>query len=529
MARPDPEEISAILKSEIEQYRAGAEVAEVGRVLQVGDGIARVHGLSRTMASELLRFPGGVHGMALNLDVDSIGCILLGPYEDIREGDEVSRTGRIADVPVGDALLGRVVNPLGEPIDGRGPITTDQRRAIEGPGPGVIDRQSIHEPLATGLKAIDALTPIGRGQRELIIGDRQTGKSAIAVDTILNQRDTGVKCIYVAIGQKVSAVAALVDQLRAAGAMTYSTVVVASAGDPAPLLYIAPYAGVAMGEHFMYNGGHALIVFDDLTRHAVAYRELSLLLRRPPGREAFPGDVFYLHARLLERAAKLSPEHGGGSLTALPIIETQAGDIHSYIPTNVISITDGQVFLEADLFFAGVRPAVNYGISVSRVGGAAQAEPMRQVAPSLRVDLARYRELASFAQFVSDLDKATRSRLERGKRIVELLKQGEHQPMPLAEQVIAIFAGVQGYLDDVPVDAVARFEKELLAYMRREHKDLLASIVPDERLSDAVIERLRAAVTAFKQVFDTQSGRDGDRPAKRHPRTEAADSSHPRH
>lgn len=501
MARLTAEEISSVLKQEIAAYEARARVSEVGRVIQVGDGIARVHGLEGTLAAELLEFPGGIHGMALNLDEDSIGCILLGPYEDVKEGDEVRRTGRVAAVPVGEELLGRVVNPLGEPIDGRGPIVADGRRPIEAPSPGVTERRAIHEPLQTGIMAVDAMTPIGRGQRELIIGDRQTGKTAIAIDAILNQRDTGVKCIYVAIGQKISAVAGLVERLRAAGALAYTTVVVASASDPAPLLYIAPYAGTAMGEYFMYNGGHALIVYDDLTKHAVAYRELSLLLRRPPGREAFPGDVFYLHARLLERAAKLNHELGGGSLTALPIVETQAGDIHSYIPTNIISITDGQIFLESDLFFAGVRPAINYGISVSRVGSAAQAKPMRQVAPSLRVDLAQYRELANFAQFGGDLDAATRARLERGKRVTELLKQDQYEPMPLAAQVVLIMAGAQGYLDRVPVDQVQRFKRELLDYLQIRHGDLLTAIAPDEEINDQHLNRIKEALAEFRDSF----------------------------
>jgi F-type H+-transporting ATPase subunit alpha len=426
-----PEEVSAIIQQQIEQYEEKTEIKSRGQVLQVGDGIARVWGLEDAMAGELLRFPGDVFGIALNLDEDNIGCALFGSVVGIKEGDPVTRTGRIAQVPVGPAMIGRVVNALGQPIDNKGPIATEKFRVLEGHAPGVVERQPVKEPIQTGLKAIDSMIPIGRGQRELIIGDRQTGKTAIAVDTILNQKDSGVKCIYVAIGQKDSTVAQVVATLEKFGAMAYTTVVVASASEPAPMLYIAPYSGCAMGEEFLYNGGHALCIYDDLSKHAVAYRQLSLLLRRPPGREAFPGDVFYLHSRLLERAAKLRDELGGGSLTALPIIETQAGDLSAYIPTNVISITDGQIFLETDLFHQGVRPAINVGLSVSRVGGSAQVKAMRQVAGRLRLDLAQYRDLASFAQFASELDKATRDQLSRGERLVEILKQPQYQPLPV--------------------------------------------------------------------------------------------------
>lgn len=496
-----PDEISAILKQRIQEFQADIEIRTVGTVLSVGDGIARVYGLEETMANELLEFPGGVYGMALNLEEDNIGCVLLGPYNHIKEGDTVRRTGRIVEVPVGEQLIGRVVNPLGQPLDDKGPVQSDKYRPVEAEAPSVMDRQAVYEPLQTGLKAIDAMVPIGRGQRELIIGDRQTGKTSIAIDTIINQKDKDVICIYVAIGQKASTVAGVVDVLRRYGAMEYTTVVSATASEPAPLLYLAPYAGCAMAEEFMYKGKAVLIVYDDLTKHAAAYRELSLLLRRPPGREAFPGDVFYLHSRLLERAAKLSDELGGGSMTALPIVETQAGDISAYIPTNVISITDGQIFLEADLFHAGVRPAINVGRSVSRVGGDAQIAGMKQVAGRLRLDLSQYRELQAFAQFGSDLDKATRARLIRGERVTEILKQKEHVPMPVAEQVVAIFAATNGYLDDIDVRQVSRFEKELLQYMRESKPEILEAIASGEKMSDELMDRLHRVMSAFQARF----------------------------
>jgi len=496
-----PEEISSILKQQIEQFEAEVRVDEVGTVIQVGDGIARIYGLKNVMAGELIEFPGGVYGMAQNLEEDHVGCVILGEFEHIREGDEVKRTGRIVEVPVGEALIGRVVNPLGQPIDGLGPIEAREFRPIEQKAPGVIYRRPVHQPLQTGLKAIDSMVPIGRGQRELIIGDRQTGKTAIAVDTIINQKNTDVICIYVAIGQKASTVASVVEKFRETGAMDYTIVVSATASDPAPLLFIAPYAGAAMGEHFMYNGRHVLIVYDDLSKQAAAYRELSLLLRRPPGREAYPGDVFYLHSRLLERAAKLNDEMGGGSMTALPIIETQAGDVSAYIPTNVISITDGQIYLESDLFYAGVRPAINVGLSVSRVGGAAQIKAMKQVAGRLRLDLAQYRELEAFAQFGSDLDKATQARLARGERMVELLKQDQYQPMDVAEQVIVIYAGTNGYLDDIPVEEIRRFETEFLEFVRAEHPDVLKDIKEIGEITKELDERIKKAIEEFKKNF----------------------------
>ncbi len=497
-----PEEISSILKKQIENYEAALEVSSVGTVIEVGDGIARVYGLSNAMANEMLEFPGGVYGIALNLEEDNIGCVILGPYTQIKEGDEVRRTGRIVEVPVGEALIGRVVNALGQPIDGKGPIETNKFRPIESPAPGVIYRKSVHQPLQTGLKAIDSMVPIGRGQRELIIGDRQTGKTALAIDTIINQKGQNVICIYVAIGQKASTVAGVVNKLEQYGAMDYTIVVAATASEPAPMLYLAPYAGCAMGEEFMYNGKDVLIIYDDLSKQAVAYRELSLLLRRPPGREAYPGDVFYLHSRLLERAAKLSDELGGGSLTALPIIETQAGDVSAYIPTNVISITDGQIFLESDLFYAGVRPAINAGISVSRVGGSAQIKAMKKVAGSLRLDLAQYRELAAFAQFGSDLDKATQARLTRGERVVEVLKQGQYQPMPVEEQVAIIYTVTNGYLDDIPVESVSKFEREFLNFLRNSsHKEILTTIKTSGNLDEATEEKLKKAILEFKETF----------------------------
>ncbi|GAB7387897.1 F0F1 ATP synthase subunit alpha [Bacillaceae bacterium] len=494
-----PEEISSLIKEQIKNYQADIEVTDVGTVIYVGDGIARVHGLEKVMAGELLEFENGVMGMAQNLEEDNVGVIILGPFTDIREGDQVKRTGRIMEVPVGEALLGRVVNPLGQPLDGLGPIETSEFRPIESPAPGVMARRSVHEPLQTGIKAIDAMVPIGRGQRELIIGDRQTGKTAIAIDTIINQKGQDMICIYVAIGQKQSTVAGVVETLRKHGAMEYTIVVSATASEPAPLLYLAPYAGCAMGEYFMYKGKHVLCVYDDLSKQAAAYRELSLLLRRPPGREAYPGDVFYLHSRLLERAAKLNDAHGGGSLTALPFIETQAGDVSAYIPTNVISITDGQIFLESDLFYSGVRPAVNVGLSVSRVGGSAQIKAMKKVAGTLRLDLAQYRELQAFAQFGSDLDKATQARLARGERTVEILKQGQYEPMPVEKQVISIYAVTKGFVDDIPVEDVRRFERELLAYIETNKKELLDHIRETKDLPPE--DQLNAAIEEFKKGF----------------------------
>src|SRR5499426_16678 len=477
-------EISEIIKRQLAGYEAEIDLQEVGRVIEVGDGIARVHGLEKAMAGELLAFPGNVVGMVLNLEQDQVGAVLLGDDKLIKEGDIVKRTNHIAQVPVGEALVGRVVNALGEPIDGKGAINGKEFRPIERYAPGVVDRRSVKEPLQTGLKAIDAMIPIGRGQRELIIGDRGTGKTAIGIDTIINQKGQGVFCIYVAVGQKRSTVAQVVKILEDTGAMAYTTVVIASASESAPLQYIAPYAGCAMGEYFRDTGRHALCIYDDLSKHATAYRQLSLLLRRPPGREAYPGDVFYLHSRLLERAAKMSDERGGCSLTALPIIETQAGDVSAYIPTNFISITDGQIFLESDLFYSGVRPAVNVGISVSRVGGNAQTKMMKKIAGSLRLDLAAYRELEAFAQLGTELDKATQAQLERGYRLVELLKQPLNSPMSVEEQVVVIYAGTNGYADDVPVADVRRFESELLEFMRTRHGSLLeelkAGTVPDD-------------------------------------------------
>jgi len=497
-----PDEITSILKQQIEQYELEIEVAEKGIVTYVGDGIARVYGLEKCMANELLEFPGGVYGMALNLEEDMVGAVILGPYHHIKEGDEVKRTCRVVEVPVGEALLGRVVNPMGQPLDGRGPVKTDRFRPVESPAPGVVHRQPVNTPLQTGIKAIDAMIPIGRGQRELIIGDRQTGKTAVAVDTIINQKDQDVICIYVAIGQKASAVASVINKLQETGAMDYTIVVAANAGEPAPLLYIAPYAGCAMGEYFMYEQHRdVLVVYDDLSKHAVAYRELSLLLRRPPGREAYPGDIFYLHSRLLERAARLNDALGGGSLTALPIIETQAGDVSAYIPTNVISITDGQIYLEPDLFYAGQRPAINVGLSVSRVGGAAQIKAMKQVAGHLRLDLAQYRELAAFAQFGAELDKATQARLARGQRMMELLKQEQYQPMPVEEQVAVIYAGVHGYLDDLPVEKVRPFEKGFLHFLHSVYPDILRDIREKKALDKDLEERLKKSIIEFKASF----------------------------
>lgn len=496
-----PEEISTLIKKQIEQYQADIQVVDVGTVIQVGDGIARAHGLENVMAGELLEFSNGVMGMALNLEEDNVGIVILGPYTDIREGDQVKRTGRIMEVPVGEALLGRVVNALGQPIDGKGPINTTEFRPVESNAPGVIARKSVHEPMQTGIKAIDAMVPIGRGQRELIIGDRQTGKTAIALDTIINQKGNGVICIYVAIGQKQSTVANVVETLRRNGAMEYTIVVSASASEPSPLLFLAPYAGCAMGEYFMYKGKHALIVYDDLSKQAAAYRELSLLLRRPPGREAYPGDVFYLHSRLLERAAKLNDSLGGGSLTALPFIETQASDVSAYIPTNVISITDGQIFLESDLFNAGQRPAINVGISVSRVGGSAQIKAMKKVASSLKLDLAQYRELAAFAQFGSDLDKSTLARLNRGQRTTEILKQPNNQPMPVEKQVVSIYTAVKGFLDDIPVADVLRFDREFLAYVDANYPQIFQSIRDTKDLTADNEKTLVEAIEKFKKGF----------------------------
>ncbi len=500
-----PEEISTLIKKQIEQYQSDIQVVDVGTVIQVGDGIARVHGLEKCMAGELLEFEGGVIGMALNLEEDNVGVVIMGPYTGIREGDQVKRTGRIMEVPVGEQLLGRVVNALGQPIDGNGPINTTKTRPIESPAPGVMDRKSVHEPMQTGIKAIDAMIPIGRGQRELIIGDRQTGKTTIAVDTIVNQKGNGVICIYVAIGQKQSTVRGLVETLRKHGALDYTIVVTANASEPAPLLYLAPYTGVSMGEEFMYNGKHVLIIYDDLTKQAAAYRELSLLLRRPPGREAYPGDVFYLHSRLLERAAKLSDEKGGGSMTALPFIETQAGDVSAYIPTNVISITDGQIFLEADLFYSGQRPAVNVGISVSRVGSSAQIKAMKKVAGTLKTDLAQYRELAAFAQFGSDLDKVTKSRLDRGIRTLEILKQGVNQPLPVERQVVSLYIVTKGHLDTIPVQDVRRFEAEFLAYVEVNRPEIFQSIRDTKDLTADTDKALIDAIATFKKGFNTSA------------------------
>ncbi|NPV90705.1 MAG: F0F1 ATP synthase subunit alpha [Firmicutes bacterium] len=497
-----PEEISSILKQQIERYEAEVEVSNVGTVIQVGDGIARVYGLQSAMAGELLEFPGDIIGMVLNLEEDNVGAVLLGPYSHIKEGDTVKSTGRIMQVPVGQAMIGRVVNALGQPIDGKGPIVTDKFRPIERVAPGVMFRKSVHQPMQTGLKAIDSMVPIGRGQRELIIGDRGTGKTAVAIDSIINQKGQNMICIYVAIGQKLSTVANVVGKLEETGAMDYSIVVAATASEPAPLLYIAPYAGCAIGEEFMENDhAHVLIIYDDLSKHAVAYRELSLLLRRPPGREAFPGDVFYLHSRLLERSCKLNDDLGAGSITALPIIETQAGDVAAYIPTNVISITDGQIYLVTDLFYAGQRPAIDVGLSVSRVGGSAQIKAMKQVAGRLRLDLAQYRELAAFAQFGSDLDKATQARLARGQRTTEILKQGQYVPMPVEEQVVSIYCAVNGYLDDIEVEQLATFEVEFLKYLRSSHPDLLKGIVDKKEITDDLNGQLVKAIHEFKTIF----------------------------
>jgi len=501
MAQIRADEITSILRQEIENYEKAIDVTEIGSVISVGDGIARIHGLEKVMAGELIEFPHDVSGIAMNLEEDQVGAVLLGDYTEIKEGDEVKRTGRIMSVPVGEELIGRVVNALGEPIDGKGPVQTTRFNPVERLAPGVVARQPVKEPMQTGIKAIDAMIPIGRGQRELIIGDRQTGKTAIALDTIINQKGGDMICIYVAVGQKRSTVAQVVKTLEDYGAMEYTIVVSASASDPAPMQYLAPFSGCAMGEYFRDSGRHALCIYDDLSKHAAAYREISLLLRRPPGREAFPGDVFYLHSRLLERAAKLNSEHGGGSLTAVPFIETQAGDISAYIPTNVISITDGQIFLESDLFNSNVRPAINVGISVSRVGGNAQTKAMKSIAGRMRLEMAQYRALAAFAQFGSDLDKTSVDQLNRGKHLVEVLKQGQYQPVQLERQIIIIFAGTQGFLDDLPVEQCRKFEEELYRFIDNAHRDIRDQIRDQKVLDDPLRARLRDAIKEFKARF----------------------------
>lgn len=497
----NPEEITAIIKEQIKNYDVDLNVDDVGTVIEIGDGIAHIHGLEKAMAGELLDFGNDIYGLVLNLEQDNVGAVILGGDILIKEGDTVKRTGRIMQVPVGEAMIGRVVDALGRPIDGKGPINSKENRPIEYPAPGIADRKSVHEPLQTGIKAIDALVPIGRGQRELIIGDRGTGKTAIAVDTILNQKGQNCFCVYVAIGQKASTVARVVKTLEDQGAMAYSVVVVATAADSAPLQYLAPYAGVAIAEYFMYKGQHGLCVYDDLSKHATAYRAMSLLLRRPPGREAYPGDVFYLHSRLLERAAKLSDELGGGSITALPIIETLAGDLSGYIPTNVISITDGQIMLETEMFYAGTRPAINVGLSVSRVGGSAQIKAMKQVSGRMRLDLAQYRELAAFSQFGSDLDKATKDQLDRGARMVETLKQAQYTPLLVQDQVLIIYTAVRGFLTDIPVDQVVRFHLDFLKFMNSTHAEIGAKIIEQKKLDDALEEQINKAITEFKETF----------------------------
>ena len=501
MAQIRPDEITQLIRQQIENYESKIAVDEVGTVIALGDGIARVHGLDKVMAGELLSFPHDIAGIAMNLEEDQVGVVVLGDYTEIKEGDEVKRTGRIMSVPVGDNMVGRVVNALGQPIDDKGPIATDKFIPVERLAPGVIDRQPVREPMATGLKAIDSMIPIGRGQRELIIGDRQTGKTAVALDTIINNKGNDLVCIYCAIGQKRSSIAQVVKTLTDFGAMDYTIVVAASASEPAPMQYIAPYAACAMGEHFRDSKRHALVIYDDLSKHAASYREISLLLRRPPGREAYPGDVFYLHSRLLERASKVSDKMGGGSLTALPIIETQAGDVSAYIPTNVISITDGQIFLETDLFNSGVRPAVNVGISVSRVGGSAQIKAMRQVAGSLKLELAQYRELAAFSQFGSDLDKATQGQLNRGKRLVEILKQGQYSPLPFSKQILIVFAGTSGALDDLPVEQLRDFEAELYTYVDTSNPGLLRSIMEKKVLDDELKAAMTKVIKEAKETF----------------------------
>ncbi|MCY2974194.1 MAG: F0F1 ATP synthase subunit alpha [Planctomycetota bacterium] len=495
------DEIASVIQAEIQQFGSTVDVREVGTVLEVGDGIARVYGLSNIMAGEMVEFPSGVTGLAFNLEENSVGVIILGDYLTIKEGDEVRSLGKLLSVPVGDAVLGRVLDPLGNPLDGKGPVNTTQTRPVEIIATGVAERHPVHEPMQTGIKAVDAMTPIGRGQRELIIGDRKTGKTAVALDAIINQKNTGVKCFYVAIGQKDSSVALVIDALRKHGALDYTTVIVAGASAPAPLQYIAPYAGTAMAEHYMFNGGHALIVYDDLSKQAVAYRQLSLLMRRPPGREAFPGDVFYCHSRLLERSAKLSKELGSGSLTSLPIIETLEGEVSAYIPTNVISITDGQIYLQPDLFFAGIRPAMNVGISVSRVGGAAQIKAMKKVAGGLRLDLASFRELEAFAQLGTELDPATQSKLDRGYRMVELLKQQQYQPMSAAEQIVSLYAATRGYLDDIPVDKVRDFEAGLQNHLKDRAPGLADKITQVGDLTSEVEEAIKSTILAFKAGF----------------------------
>ncbi len=512
MADVRPEEVSAILRKQLAGFEKEADIYDVGTVLQVGDGVARIYGLSKALMSELIEFPHGVFGMVLNLEEDNVGCILFGETSEIKEGDTVKRTGRVASMPVGNAMLGRVINALGQPMDARGSIEHEKFMPIERKALGVIERQPVKEPLQTGIKAVDGMIPIGRGQRELIIGDRQTGKTAIAIDAIVNQKFThtkeaaklGIKpvyCIYVAIGQKSSTVAQVVDKLRTEGAMDYTTVIAATASDPSPMQYISPYSGATLGEYFRDQGKHALVVYDDLTRQAQAYRQISLLLRRPPGREAYPGDVFYLHSRLLERSSKLSDELGGGSLTAFPVIETQANDVSAYIPTNVISITDGQIYLEPAMFNAGIRPAINVGISVSRVGGSAQTKAMRKVAGRLRIDLAQYRELEAFAKFGSDLDKATQAQLKRGAALVELLKQGQYVPMSMEKQVVSIFAGTNGYLDDIPLEHIQRFEQEFLEYMEVKHGEILRAIAETKDLDEKTTAALKGVIASFKQSF----------------------------
>ena len=501
MAQISAEEITKLIRDQIENYDGAVQVAEVGSIISLGDGIARLHGLEKVMAGEMLEFPHDVAGIAMNLEEDQVGAVLLGDYTKLTEGDEVRRTGKIISVPVGKALIGRVVDALGRPLDGKGPIETDIYFPIERMAPGVVDRKSVSEPMQTGLKAIDAMVPIGRGQRELIIGDRQTGKTAIAVDTIINQKGGDLICIYVAVGQKRSTVAQVVRTLEEAGAMEYSIIVVASASDPAPMQYLAPYAGCAMGEYFRDNSQHALCVYDDLSKHAVAYREISLLLRRPPGREAYPGDVFYLHSRLLERAAKLSDEKGGGSLTALPFIETQAGDVSAYITTNVISITDGQIYLESDLFNKNIRPAVNVGLSVSRVGGAAQTKAMKKTAGTLRLDLAQFRDLEAFAQFGSELDRSSQRQLDRGRRLVEILKQKQYMPMSMEKQVLIIYAGVNGFVDDLPVESLAAFESELFDSLERKETTVLDKIAMTKALTDEIVKEVEATLNDFKKTF----------------------------
>jgi len=493
------DEISRIIKQQIKDYEKALGAEEVGEVISVGDGIARIYGLGKVMAGELVHFPHNIAGIVLNLEEDCVGVAIMGEDTEIKEGDEVKRTGRIAETPVGRAILGRVINAVGQPIDGMGPLETKEFRKVEIKAPGIVFRRPVHQPLLTGIKAIDSMTPIGRGQRELIIGDRQTGKTAIAIDTIINQRGGDVYCIYVAIGQKISTVVRVVEKLRSSGAMEYTTVVAACASDPAPLQYLAPYCGVTVGEYYRDSGRHALVIYDDLSKHAVAYRQLSLLLRRPPGREAYPGDIFYLHSRLLERAAKLNEEHGGGSLTALPIIETQASDISAYIPTNVISITDGQIYLESDLFYAGVRPAINVGLSVSRVGGAAQTMAMKQVAGSLRIDLAQYREMAAFAQFGAELDASTRRQIHRGERLVELLKQKQYEPLPIEQQVAEIYAGVNGFLDDLSVERIGPFLNDLSNSLKLRHADILKEIKERGELDENLKKRLSSAIDDIKK------------------------------